>query len=315
MAIRRSPRRRHAGAAIPSPTRALLADPALQAQLDDHGWVVVPLLDEASIARLIESYAELPHVITTNRSFAAGFHATIIDERPDYRRAAHEAIAEVIAGPMGRVLCDMTLAMTNWVHKEPGSAAVPLHADWTFVDEAVHRSVSMWAPLVDTGETSGCIGVVDRSHRDVSFVRASTQPGYVDTDRFAQSMPGRLTLPLRAGHGVLFDHRLIHFSEPHHGPLARVAITAEYVPAEAELYHYEQISSGRFRRHLVHPDFFVEYSAGQDPPSVRGHVRVDEVNACSFDQVVHADLDDGARRTDRRRGWLRGRGAFRDTRT
>lgn len=261
----------------------ILRDPTLQAQLDELGWVVVDLLDARATQELRAAYDALPHRITVDRSFARGFHATIIDDRADYRRASHEAIAAVVAGPAQQVFDRMRMVFTNWVTKEPGADAAPYHVDWTFADEDRHQSVSIWMPLVDTDEQTGCIGVVDGSHHRVDFIRAAAHPTYHETDRFGRSLPGAHTVPLGPGQAVIFDHRLVHFSMPHDGPGTRVAVTCEFVPEEADLLHYEQLEPGRFVRHTVSPEFYVTYSAGSDPSTVPGHLGSEVVEGRSFD--------------------------------
>lgn len=262
--------------------RQVLQDPVLDTILAEQGWVQVDLLDGEGVARLRAAYDALPHRISEGRSFARGFHATMIDDRADYRQASDAAIRAVLDEPVAALLDRMTWAFSNWVTKEPGAEAAPLHVDWTFVDEDRHRSVSIWMPLVDTDEDTGCLGVVDASHLAVDFVRADTSPTYAETDDWGRSLPGARTVPLRAGQAVVFDHRLVHFSQPHGGPERRVAVTCEFVPDEAELLHFESLGGDRFRRHVVSPEFFVTYAAGGDPRSVPGHVSDSEVSAPTF---------------------------------
>lgn len=262
--------------------RPLVVDPVVDEQLRRVGYAVVPVLGRDEVAALLERAQRLEHQVTTDRSFAAGFHATIIDDRVDYRIEAHDVIATAVSPRFDELFVDMELVMVNWLHKAPGAAAVPNHVDWTFVDETEHRSLSVWVPLVDTDEEHGAIGVIPHSHEAVDFVRAAAHPSYTETDAFGATLPGRRTVPLRAGEGVVFDHRLVHFSAPHAGPGERLAITCELAPREAELLHFEQIEEGRFRRHVVEPAFFVTYAAGQDPCLVPGHQSVSEVPGRSF---------------------------------
>lgn len=274
--------------------RPLLRSIEQQEHLDEHGWVQVDLLSSADSESLLERYRQLDHVITVDRSFARGFHATIIDDRRTYRRACHELIAEVMAEPLERLFGDVVLTLTNFLHKEPGAEAVPDHVDWTFVDESAHRSISVWSPLCDTDEESGCLGVLDRSHRRVDFIRAAANPTYEETVGFGATLPGRRLIPLRAGEGIVFDHRLVHFSAPHRGTEPRVAITCELVPVGTELLHFEQLEIGLFRRHVVSPRFFITYAAGQDPRTVEGHLDDEEVEGRSFTAVPSLRAPDDA---------------------
>lgn len=268
--------------------RRLVRSDELDEQIRRKGWTTVDLLDASTVGALRDSYERLPNQITVDRSFAAGFHATIMDGRTAYRHRAHDVISDAVASPFDRLFDRMKLTLTNWLHKEPGAAAVPFHVDWSFVDESLHRSLSVWSPLVDTDERTGCIGVVDGSHLLTRFVRASAHPGYAETQLYGERLPGRRLVPLRAGQAVVFDHRLVHFSAPHAGSGPRVAISCELVPEEAHVLHYEYLGPGLFRRHRVTSDFFVGYTAGDDPTNVEGHLETDLIAALSFDQMVDA---------------------------
>lgn len=270
------------GRDVPPTRTGLMLDPELDHRLERDGWVVVDLFDPDQIGALTRAFDALPHEITVDRSFARGFHATVIDERPEYRRASHDAIVTIVREPAARILDRMELVFTNWVSKEPGAEAAPYHVDWTFVDEDQHRSVSIWAPLVDTDEGTGCMGVVDGSHRRVGFIRAAAHPTYQETDAFGRSLDGAHLVPLRAGQALVFDHRLVHFSTAHDGVSTRVAVTCEFVPREAELLHFEQVGPGRFRRHVVDPEFFTTYAAGTDPVEQPGHRSVEVVDGPGF---------------------------------
>lgn len=265
-------------------TRPVLRDLGLETELTEKGWTVVHLLDPTEVAELVAWFDGADHELVLDRSFASGFHATIMDGREQYRQAAHDAIVGVVQPHVDSLFEEMRTTLTNWLYKAPGSAAVPRHVDWSFVDEDRHRSVSVWVPLVDTDEDHGCIGVVTGSHRQVEFVRASTRPTYQETEAFGASLPGHELVPLLAGHAVIFDHRLVHFSAPHCGDEPRLAVTWELVPREADLVHFEQLGPGRFLRHVVEPSFFISYTAGDDPTTVPGHLSVSEVEAPSFDQ-------------------------------
>lgn len=256
-----------------------------QRHLDEFGWVVVDAFDDEELERLRAAHASLDHHVELGRSFAAGFHATVVDGREEYRRASHAAIVAAVTDPCRRLFVGMDLVFTNWVHKEPGAAAAPRHVDWSFVDEPANRSVSFWSPLVDTDASTGCFGVLDESHHSVGFVRAAAHPGYDESDRVLSGWPGARLVPLAAGQAIIYDHRTVHFSQPHHGPRPRVAVTCEFAPVGAELVHFEQLGPGRFRRHVVTPEFFTTYTAGEDPRQVAGHVRDEDVSAPSFDQL------------------------------
>lgn len=260
----------------------LMFDEQAERHLDRLGWVVIDLFEPTEVDALRSAYRSLPHDVVRDRSFAEGFHATVVDERDEFRRASDLAIREIVEPAVDRHFDRLDVAFTNWVSKEPGAAAAPYHVDWTFVDEAVHRSVSFWSPLTTTDESNGCIGVVDASHTEVTFVRAARHPSYLETDRWGRSLPGSHTVPLEPGQAVVFDHRTVHFSTPNHTDERRIAVTCELVPEEAELLHFEQVGPGRFLRHHVTADFFTTYTAERDPMACPGRLSTTEAPGVSF---------------------------------
>ncbi|CAK9249854.1 unnamed protein product [Sphagnum jensenii] len=145
--------------------------------------------------------------------------------------------------------------------------AMPLHADWTYVDEDQFRSVAVWIPLIDTNEENGCLGVIEGSHKISEKVRGpNMQQNSYTKDKDWVKKYGKL-LPTKAGHAIIFDHALMHFSPPNKFDTIRPALNLSIVPEEAEIYHY-CIPEGEKEIEVYKvedPEFFLKYSHYKRP--------------------------------------------------
>jgi ectoine hydroxylase-related dioxygenase (phytanoyl-CoA dioxygenase family) len=158
---------------------------------------------------------------------------------------------------------------------------MPLHADWTYVDENQYRSMSVWVPLVDTDENNGSLGVIAGSHRVMNKIRGPRirQSSY-DHDKLWTQKYGKL-LPAKAGTAVIYDHALMHFSPPNYSSIPRPAINLSLVPDEAQAIHY-CIPEGAHdieKYEVNDKSFYMEYDNFQRPRRQKPieHLPVDSV--------------------------------------
>lgn len=205
-----------------------------QDKLRRDGFVVMDVLDEAGLARLRLAAADLaPHL-------RAGFDSTLLSGDLALRAAADRAVREELAGPVAAMATGYRIAFCSFVVKSAGSerSEVPLHQDWSFVDEERHASLGLWCPLIDVDPANGCLMVAPGSHAPDHPPRAAFAPFHYP-DLLGRLRGCLAALPMCAGQGVLFDNRLIHGSPPNRGDTPRVAATAVLVPQDARLrYHH-----------------------------------------------------------------------------
>jgi len=168
------------------------------------------------------------------------------------------------------VLCSL-------VAKPPGTASgeVPLHQDWSFVDDRAWRSVNVWCPLDDVDDANGCLRVVPGSHA------AARQPRAAGSGFFFAEIEPVLrqhlrSVPMRAGQAVVFDHCLFHCSPPNGSDELRVAATAALLPQGAPMrYYHGTDSDGGVDVYEVPDDIHLRHDPGEPPPggTLVGHLR------------------------------------------
>jgi len=210
-----------------SARRPVLRDPALDATLREHGWVRLRLLDDAAVARLVAAWRDL-RVVHPPRWDPTGFAATIRDHGARFR--ADEVIRSETRAAFETVLLDHAPFMSAFLTKQAGSGELPAHLDWRLLDESPNRTYGGWIALTDATGDHGVLGVVARSHHLVDFDRTPESPGHDWTWQLVESGAERVLIPAAAGDAVIYDHRLVHFSEPNRGAEERLAVNVGLAP-------------------------------------------------------------------------------------
>lgn len=247
--------------------RRVFRDPDHEAQYQSEGGVVVPLLDADDLARLLHVYAsESPNI-------GLGFHATLFSRDEGYRTRVDAAVQSVLAPRVAALLDDYRPVVGNFVVKEAGQedSVVPVHQDWTLVDETTMRSINVWCPLVDTTADNGQLQVFKGSHRLANVLRGAFFP-----NPFMALTPLIMeryltALPLRAGEALVYDHALVHASPPNRSASPRIAVNMALVPAEAPLFHahLDRADPGALPEiFAVNERFFLRNVPGERPTGV-----------------------------------------------
>jgi hypothetical protein len=232
------------------------------------GAVVVSLLDAAEVATLLDFYQR------DGTESELGFHATMFSGDVGHRTRVDELVKSIMAPKLAPYLYEYRPVVGNYVVKEQDrdDSAVPVHQDWTFVDETRMESLNVWCPLVDTTPQNGRLHLFKGSHRLLNVVRGPFFPNpYVSNAKLIAR--NYLTeLALRAGEAVIYAHSLVHASPPNHSGKPRPAANLALVPAEAQMVHAYLNPEDHSRRpeiFAVDDAFFLSNTIGERPSGVR----------------------------------------------
>ncbi|HXH19831.1 MAG TPA: phytanoyl-CoA dioxygenase family protein, partial [Chitinophagales bacterium] len=191
---------------------------------------------------------------------------TTFSDNIDFKKSITDFAERIYASKVESLFQDFKKLGSSFLCKSPGAESkMPVHQDWTVVDESKYYSVTIWVPLVDTDESNGAIRVLRGSHKFTSTLRSPNMPGEYENvrDEIWNAME---TLPLRAGEAFIFNHALIHASSPNTTSRERLAITYGLVPKEAQLFLYLKNESGRVEKYKMPDDMFPRYhNIGQRP--------------------------------------------------
>lgn len=217
--------------------RTTLADPAQQAHLDQFGFVVVDGIDLGLLAELRVVHEQLGAAPDDPRvALHFGFHS----KDRDYKRSVAAAVASLTDDLVDSIFVDHSVYLPMFITKWPGpNSGFGPHQDPTLVDERRYRGVTIWIPLVDTGvvdgDDNGMLHVVPGSHR---FLDAPRTRDVDELTPFADHEAAILDrhgvgVPTRLGQAIVFDNRLIHYSNPNATDKPRLVASLGMRPSEA----------------------------------------------------------------------------------
>ncbi len=245
----------------------LFKDEKLQHRFDLYGYVVVPFLDADAVDRLRSFFFE------THPDVPPGFYSSSFNTDPAHKAAVNDKI-ESIVGPVASTLFhDIKKLGSCYLTKKPGAEGeMPIHQDWTVVDEPAHQSVTIWIPLQDTDAQNGAMQVIDGSHHFSDALRSPSLPAPFG-QAVEQDMRRDLRLvPLQAGQALIFSQALLHASPANLGTSPRLAVTYGLIESDAQLMFYHA-ADGQVEQYYVGTDFFQQYNTqiGQRPAAGQLH--------------------------------------------
>jgi hypothetical protein len=235
--------------------RRTFADPALQAEFERIGWVVVPFLAPEvaqELRSVLEGYlpADPPPMFSPHRG------DTIAD-----RIAMNDVVAAHLNTPALELMPDHRPLVAGMVAKRPGpDSDLPLHRDWNYVDESRFTSALVWVGLEDITSDNGGLYAVAGSHRLAQTYRGSG-PG--EWPQAEDAIRGDLTarylthIEVPIGHACIFDNSVLHGSLPNTTDRTRIVAAVTFIPSEAEVVHYYVDADQRRYRYTLDPDFLL----------------------------------------------------------
>lgn len=213
--------------------KAIFKDEALQKQFEADGFVKISLLKEEhveALKTLFKQYFPNPSADFFSSSYENDFAS---------KKEISEAIGKFMLPQLEHVFMDYSWFGSAFLSKGNGPRSeMPMHQDWTIVDETRFVALNIWTPLQDTDEENGTLEVIKGSHRWHSQLRAPTLPFYYNG--FQQHLKTHLTcIPVKATEAIVLNQAVIHYSKPNKTNEIRLAITTGIKSKEAPMvFHY-----------------------------------------------------------------------------
>ncbi len=228
----------------------IFKDSDLQRQFQQDGFAKISLLDEASVKRLSDMF------YTYMKGAPDSFYSSSYLQDYTQKKLISTKIGEVILPRLERFFCDFTWFGSAYLSKGNGPATeMPMHQDWTIVDERMFVALNIWTPLQDTNEENGTLEVIPGSHRFHACLRAPTLPFYFMGHEDAMK---KLLVPIhtKAGEAIVLNQAVIHYSKPNMTEQDRLAITTGIKTSGAPMLFYYW--------NKEEPDVVREYSQDED---------------------------------------------------
>lgn len=228
------------------------------------GYLLVDFLAEDEVNALTELYASLESGVSM------GFIASMFSQHTGYRQTVDNAIKTRFAAALATLFKPHSCLAGAFLEKRPvpECGVVPLHQDWTFVDETQFQSLNVWCALEDVDEHNGCLWLLPGSHLFPTHPRAPFGPApWIGA--FGAELEGAMRpMVMKKGQALIFGHAMWHASKLNHGQTSRLAASCSIVPQAAPLFHYchdRQAQSDIhwvFERYQVDEEFFSGYQVG-----------------------------------------------------
>lgn len=252
----------------------IFKDKNLQSQFNLNGYIVIPFLTVAQVEELRSFF------FTTHPALPDGFYSSSFNSDAQHKQRVNEKIDLVLNDAVNNCFGNIQKLGGCFLNKQPGIASeMPIHQDWTVVNEPEFDSITVWIPLQDVNETNGAIQVIDGSHR---FSTALRSPTLEDPFKNVQNELRKdlKLVPMKAGEAFIFSQALLHASPPNLSNQPRVAVTYGLINSEAQLMFYHRNPEGQTEHYLVNENFFQEYNTqiGQRP------VNAELKNVFSYEQ-------------------------------
>lgn len=233
-------------------------DPELTERLATNGYATFDLLRDFDIEALKTIFSE------NHSSTPEGFYATTHLDDKEKRKMLSDQAMSILACRIESHFKNIELLGGAFISKAPGEkGTLPLHQDWNLVDEKIARSYNLWIPLVDVNEENGAMRILVGSHsKQETFRGPNVAPVlYPISTEVDQHM---VSLNMKAGEAVLYDHALWHSSPQNQTSELRLAFVLGVVPKEAELKYYQQ-NGDMVEEYASHPNFFFENDRDSGP--------------------------------------------------
>ncbi len=239
--------------------KALFKDKALQAEINEKGFVTLPFIGEEDLENLRSFYKEIhPNGVPGKID---GIHMTTWCQDLDYKMMVANRLSEIYRKSCEAVFEDYRTLNNVFIVKDTGETPFKVHQDWNVVDEKENFAINVWIPLYDITKNEGGLWVVEGSHKINRHVRGSAYlfPNYApyidELEKAAKSVS------LKAGEAIVFYVNIIHGSPPNHGETERIATCFSVIPKDAPLTIYFQKNAGApLEMHSPKDDFMYHYT-------------------------------------------------------
>jgi len=249
--------------------RGIFIDPLLEAQFQKEGFVKIRLLDSSEISLFLEFFESIKKNLY--RCEYGNCSTTDVND-PNLVLNVDQFVSQHFTPHLKAHFQNFQKILGNyWLKKPQPNSKVPLHQDWSFVDETEFYSIAVWCPLIDVNSDNGSLFVVPRTHRMSTNLRPS--PSFPDAFSEVRHLLQQrvIEVPVFAGEAICFDSAVLHASPENVSGEDRPVLTFGLTHQAAQLRHYfaperiNQTNHNLLEEFVVDADFFAQHERGMRP--------------------------------------------------
>ena len=270
---------------IRKPSRRIFHEDTLEDEFNEEGFVTLDLLDSDKFSDLIKMVNELKSTSDSkNVNMQSEYELSFFNKDAEYRKKVVREVYAFFKPLLDGILDNYEPLIVNLFNKKPGSGEIPVHQNWTFIDESIYTSISVWIPLCDVEHKNGTMEVVPKTHNRMSNYRSPTIPWIFEglqevlKDKYLQP------LELVKGQIAILDDAIIHWTSENNSEYDRPTIQLIMKPKEAVPLHYycENFGKGEISVYQVDSDFFSTFEMFTRPAGVpimaKDHHKYERIN-------------------------------------
>ena len=209
----------------------VIKDLNLKRKIENNGYEVVQLMDQATIEKLTSIYKKYHSKKTEN----GGMFYSLYSQDLEYRRKVNDELLEVLEPVFEKWFYNYRSVLGSFIIKHQGpKSEFNVHQDSTGLNEWKYSPLSFWMPLQDTTVDNGCMWVLPESHKWFSPYRGISFPSMFEKNQDL-IRPYLVPVELKLGEILLFDNRIVHLSGVNHSEHPRVIVMAGIFPKDAGL--------------------------------------------------------------------------------
>lgn len=247
--------------------RKIFYNESLQAEFDKKGYVIVDLLSPEQATALLTLYDEIEGARGTANTNNNSYELSFFEKDIETKKRKFNMVYSFMKPLIDSIIINYKPVMINLFNKHHGTGEVPIHQNWTFVDERIYTSISVWCPLQDVSRANGTLEVVPGTHKVICDYRGPSIPWVFDNLNDLMKEKYMLPLQLQFGQIAVIDDSIIHFSGDNNTESERKAIQLILKPEEATTIHCFKSDKSVNEIHIidVEDDYFFDFNMWEAP--------------------------------------------------
>jgi ectoine hydroxylase-related dioxygenase (phytanoyl-CoA dioxygenase family) len=254
-------------------TTDLRSDKNIERLLDEKGYYHDNFLSETEVDFLLQKYIEYSSIPSKTIDFAQnlGYYISVFDENIEKRKFINTVLKNIFTEKLKSILPNYKILYGNFMTKEPNGSEIEVHQDFSFVDEKKNAAYNFWIPLQYTDCHNGGFHLIEGSHHAFNSYRSASIPHNIThyNELFKSIMQ---PVPVEAGDGLIFDHRLFHYSSKNLSTKTRIAVQMVLIPENCTpvMYYYNPDSDKKnLSVYEISEEYLLANNLWQKPEGLR----------------------------------------------